>query len=211
MTMLRTYCAALMMAGLMSGCLTPKSIEPTRFYTVTPEPFAAGAPASSHTLGLRPLIAARPYKLEVAYRAETNRLAYFPRSEWAELPGTLVSRALADAITQSNLFSDAGDAATMARPELIFTGELRRFEADFTTTPPHFVATISASIRNAADGGAVWRGEAESRIPLAITGPEGATDGALTEIARAASEAITALSADICTGIRGTLEASEKS
>ena len=205
---LRIVWAIALPAALLSGCLTPNSVEPTRYYTVDAAPQSPGEAATELSLGMRALVAARPYKLEIAYRAEANRLAYFPRSEWAELPGTLVSRSLMDAIAASKIFSDAGDAATMARPDFIFTGELRRFEADYTGDTPKFVVTISGSIRATGEGKNLWMDEVEARVPLENASPYGASDASLADIARAASEAVALVSSELCSRIREALDSS---
>jgi len=208
MTRFLKFAGALPLAAtLLAGCLTPQNIQATRYYTVATTPALPGAPLTDQSLGMRPLLAARPYKLEVAYRAEANRLAYLPRSEWAELPGTLVSRAVMDAIAHSRIFGDAGDAATMARPDLMFTGELRRFEADYSGHDPEFVVAVSGIIRTTAGGAAVWNGDIAVRVPLQAPNSGAATDANMTDIARAASEAVTQLSAEICESIRAALAA----
>jgi ABC-type uncharacterized transport system auxiliary subunit len=200
--MLRTGSAFLILTILLAGCLTPAAIEPTRYYTVSPAPVEPGDAASSKSLGIRPLIAAKPYKLEIAYRAETNRLAYFPQAEWAELPATMVIRAIADSIARNRLFADVGEATAMARPDFVFTGELRRFEADYTGDTPEFVLAISASIRATGSGEGLWQEQIEVRVPLNDTEEEGITSDTLTDIARAASEAVGQLALEVCTRLR---------
>ncbi|MCF6284621.1 MAG: ABC-type transport auxiliary lipoprotein family protein [Candidatus Hydrogenedentes bacterium] len=200
--MLRTGSGFLILATLLAGCLTPAAIEPTRYYTLSPTPVETGDVASSKSLGIRPLIAAKPYKLEIAYRAETNRLAYFPQSEWAELPATMVIRAIADSIACNRLFADVGEATAMARPDFVFTGELRRFEADYAGDTPEFVLSISASIRATGSGEGLWQDLIEVRVPLSGTAAEEITDDTLTDIARAASEAVSQLALEVCTRIR---------
>lgn len=204
--MIRNMLAASMLAMLAASCLTPKTIKPTQYYTVTPDTVESGDVKSPLTLGIRPLIAARPYKLEVAYRADPNRLAYLRNAEWAELPGTVVSRALADAITRSNFFQDAGDANDMTRPDAYFTGELRRFEADFARDDPQFVITIVASIRMAGEGNAIWHEHIDVEIPLDVGSDSISNDEAATGIARAASDAISQLSIRLCASIESALE-----
>lgn len=206
MTMRRFLCSSVALAALLSGCLTPKAVEPTRFYTVSPVPLSEGEVLHSGTLGIRPLLAARPYKLEIAYRAETNRLAYFPKSEWAELPGTMVSRTLADGMARARLFSDTGDATMMARPDYMFTGELRRFEADYSGDSPAFVVEASLSIRAALSGEALWQDVVEVRVPIGPRDALGTPNDTLTEIAQAASEAVTQLTEAVVGNIRERLK-----
>lgn len=210
MTMVRLVCSCVTVGMILSGCLTPKTVESTRFYTVSPAPLPAGELVNPGALGIRPLLAARPYKLEIAYRAETNRLAYFPKSEWAELPGTMVSRALADAIARSHVFEDTGDATTMSRPDYMFTGELRRFEADYSGDSPAFVVEASLSIRAALTGEGLWRDVVEVRIPIGPRDALGTNNATLTEIAKAASESITELAEQVVMDIRNDLKTKMK-
>ncbi len=207
MTMVRLICGCVAVGTLLSGCLTPKTVEPTRFYTLSPAALHSGEPTYPGALGIRPLLAARPYKLEIAYRAETNRLAYFPKSEWAELPGTMVSRALSDGITRNHLFEDTGDAATMSRPDYLFTGELRRFEADYSGASPAFVVEASFSIRAALSGEGLWRKVVDVRIPISPRDVTSANNDTLSEIAQAASEAVTKLTELVAADIREQLKA----
>tara|TARA_R110001592_G_scaffold11954_5_gene58202 strand:- start:2733 stop:3371 length:639 start_codon:yes stop_codon:yes gene_type:complete len=201
-------CLLVLGTSTLSGCLTPKAIQATRYYTVSHTSVTPGETISQASLGLRPFVAARPYKLEMAYRAATNRLGYYSRSEWAELPGTVVSRAVFDNIVKGNLYQDAGEATAMAHPDFIFTGELRRFETDYTGDSPEFVVAVSASIRSTLDGARAWQDQIEVRTPLNVTTYANPTDDTLLEIARAASEAVSALSQELTKRVRVTLSAS---
>jgi ABC-type uncharacterized transport system auxiliary subunit len=188
--------------ALLPGCLTPGTIEPTRYYTLSPTTVPGDETGVDQTLGIRPLIGAKPYKLEMAYRAEKNRLAYFVDAEWAELPATLVSRALSDSIIESRLFSDAGDAADMARPDFVLSGELRRFEADYTGEAPLFIATIAVSVRETGTGERRWHDLIEARVPLKAGRLNDAGETDYSDIARGASLAVSQLSAAVCEALR---------
>lgn len=185
----------------LAGCLSTPSVVPTRYYTLHIEaPLEAGL-STGKSLGIRPLTSARPYKLEIAYKAESHRLAYFSRAEWADTPATAVNRALTDAIRSLEVFSDVGDAADMVRPDYILTGELRRFEADYTTESPHAVVELSLAIRDSMGQGAFWEGLLSAHTPL----PPGLPDGSpsnVDAIAAAMSAAVSTLIVDCCIQIR---------
>ena len=197
----RVVCALFLLA-LSGGCLTPSTIAPMRYYTVSPEPSLQKEQPHQKSLGMRPLIAARPYKLEIAYRSGPNQLAYIPNAEWAELPSTAAGRAISDGIVGSQIFTDAGDAMVMARPDFVLTGELRRFEADYTTSPPVFVVAVDGAIRSTPDGVALWQSQIEVQVPLESNLAERGSDSALTDLAQAASEAVSQLSEKVCEEIR---------
>lgn len=201
-----TALGAALSLTLLAGCLSSGPIEPTRYFTIAPEfPIEAGAPGGK-SLGIRPLVGARPYKLEIAYTKEPNRLAYYPRAAWAELPATMVNRALTDALLRTKAFSDVGDAANMNRPDYILTGELRRFEADFTGEQPVAVVALSADVRGTGNGENVWQGHFTIAVPLetsVVSGEEPlASDGAVTAVAQGLSKAVAELVTRISTELQ---------
>lgn len=200
------WMGAALVVTLLAGCLSAGPIVPTRYFTITPDvSIEAGTPGNK-TIGIRPLVGARPYKLEIAYTREPNRLAYFARAEWADLPATMVTRALADAITSTNAFVDVGDAANMTRPDYILTGELRRFEADFTAEEPEAVVELIAAVRNSNAGEQVWQGHITIAVPLAVPDAAGEnpnSDESLAAVAQSLSEAVAQLVTRISTELQG--------
>lgn len=189
---------------LLSGCLTTATIVPTRYFTLAPDVHVESLAPSGKSLGIRPLVGARPYKLEMAYAEEANRLAYFQRAEWAELPPLMVNRALTDALANLNRFSDVGDAANMARPDYILTGELRRFEADYTGGLPRAVVELTAVVRDLVADTALWQGHLTVEVPLeggAALSPNRNSDESLAAVAQGLSDAVSKLVGQICTEI----------
>ena len=180
---------------LLAGCLSTPTVTPTRYYTLNVAPHAETGTPTGKTLGIRPLASARPYKLEVAYKNDPNRLAYFPRAEWAETPATVVNRALMDNIRSLGMFDDVGDAADMARPDYILTGELRRFEADYTTAEARAVVEVAIAIRSTDSPGTLWEGLVTAETPLP---PSGESADNVDVIAQAMSDAVSALVAKVC-------------
>lgn len=181
-----------------AGCLSTPTIELIQYYTIDPALQPAALASTGKSLGIRPLVGARPYQLQVAYKEEPNRLAYFFRAEWAESPPTLVTRALSDALNDLGAFTDVGDAANMTRPDYVLTGELRRFEADYTAEPCA-VVEVSFAIRETSGTAAQWEGIVQATAPLS-GGPDSAD---LEEVAAALSDAVTQLVAEICQQIAG--------
>lgn len=187
----------------LAGCLSTPVVTPIRYYTVRPEISVAPAESSGTTLGIRPLASARPYKVEIAYTAEPNRLAYFPRAEWAETPAAVLDRALLQGIQQLGRFRDAGNAAVMARPDYMLTGELVRFEADFTGEAPEAVVEVHLVVREGGGVANTWEGQLLASVPLDGANPAPpVSDTALARLAQAMSEAVAAIVADACEGLR---------
>ena len=188
---------------LLAGCLSTPTITPARYYTLNIDARPEPAPPSDRTLGIRPLAGARPYKLDVAYKSGANRLEYFTHAEWAETPPAVVGRALTDGIRATGMFKDVGDAADMSRPDYILTGELRRFEADYTVSPPSAVVELSVAIRPTTLTGTFWEGLVRADSPIAGLEMEKNADA----IASAMAEAVSALILDVCARIRGSATA----
>ncbi|NIA13560.1 MAG: hypothetical protein GWP08_05720 [Nitrospiraceae bacterium] len=136
--------AAVAAALLVAGCATPAYV-PTVWYVLEPEPQVAPAQPTELTLGIRPIQAAKPYKQPVVYR-DGQELGMYPGIQWAELPGTVVTRALTEALLATGRFRDVGNAADMHAPDLILVGQLLRLDE-----------------RHAPDG---WTAECELRIEV---------------------------------------------
>ncbi len=191
----------------LSGCLTATTISPARYYTITPTSTVEAIASSGKSLGIRPLIGAKPYKLSVAYTAEDNRLAYYQNAEWADLPATMVNRALTDGLIKLEGFSEVDDAANIARPHFILTGELRRFEADYNREVPAAVVEIICIIRDTESGASLWQGYVTGETPL----PGGNnteslhSDASLADVAEAMSASVSSVVEQACKKIGAAL------
>lgn len=191
----------------LSGCLTASTISPTRYYTISPETPVEAVTSSGKSLGMRPLIGAKPYKLAVAYTAEDNRLAYFQNAEWADLPATMVNRALTDGLIKLEGFSEVDDAANIARPNFILTGELRRFEADYNREIPAAVVEIICIIRDTESGASLWQGyvTGETPLPTGAAGESLHSDASLAGVAEAMSASVASVVTQACKKIGAAL------
>ena len=98
---------------------------------------------------------AQPYRLPLVYQ-EGARLGVYPNEEWAEQPGDMVTRAVSDAIMATGRFQDVGNAADMARPDLILTGELRKFHEERSDTSLQAVISLHLELREARGTNAYW-------------------------------------------------------
>jgi len=196
----------------MAGCLTHK-VAPTRYFLVEP---ATAPPASAipsvirtdtdaaqpettstdmpspeplpFTLGVRPFMTAKPYTQPITYLGEDQELVFRDRLEWAEPPADVITRAVRDALAGMGRFQDVGDAADMARPDLILTGEVRRFLENRTVTPPMAEVAVHIEVREARGVRLVWSGLLRASGPV-----HEATPGAL---AAAMSDAVARIAED---------------
>ncbi len=189
------------------GCLTATTISPARYYTITPVTTVKPIASSGRSLGIRPLIGAKPYKLAVAYTAENNRIAYFQNAEWADLPATMVNRALTDGLIKLEGFSEVDDAANIARPNFILTGELRRFEADYNRETPAVIVEIICIIRDTESGASLWQGyvTGETPLPQVNDGESLHSDASLAEVAEAMSASVASVVTQTCEKIGAAL------
>ncbi len=191
----------------LSGCLTATTISSARYYTISPTSTVEAVASSGKSLGIRPLIGAKPYKLAMAYTAEDNRLAYYQNAEWADLPATMVNRALTDGLIKLEGFSEVDDAANIARPNFILTGELRRFEADYNRGTPAAVVEIICIIRDTESGASLWQGyvTGETPLPVGEGGESLHSDSSLAGVAEAMSASVASVVSQACKEIGAAL------
>ncbi len=182
--------------ALTTGCLTAPEIERTRLYALHPEISVQTFDPVDLTLGVRPLLAARPYALPMAFLNEEGQLGYRPRDDWAEPPANTVTRAIMDALIATNRFEDVGNAADMARPDLLLTGELRMFHENRAHTPATAEIEVRLELRPAREPGALWA--QTLRHTEALQGDSApalvqAMNTALAHLAQQAAQAIAAV------------------
>jgi ABC-type uncharacterized transport system auxiliary subunit len=190
---MRAFLVAGLMAVVLAGCLTSGEVTPTRRYTVEPIIEIAQMEALSKTVGIRPLEGARPYREAMVYLGDGEELGQRVKEEWAERPQEVLTRAITDALAAAGRFADVGDAANMARPDYILTGEVRQFREDRTTTPWSGEIEVSLALREAIGVEQVWSATLRVTIPM--------EDETATSAARALSEAVAKIAIDAAQGI----------
>jgi ABC-type uncharacterized transport system auxiliary subunit len=151
---------------LLAGCLTAPEIVPVRLFEVVPVMVISPSQGSGLTLGVRPIVVARPYKSAMAYRSPSLEIGYRINEEWAENPGDIVTRAVSDAMVALKRFRDAGNAADMARPDLLMTGELRKFVENRETSPGTAEIEVRLELREARGNGALWATTLSAKAPM---------------------------------------------
>jgi len=176
----------LTLAVALSGCaLLKPSGPPVGRYVITAQPRPEALPPTPLTLGLRPLSSARPYHTSMMFLDDAGRLTPYETAEWAELPEAVLTRALTDALDATHRFEDVGNAADMARPDIILTGDIRSYHEDRSVSPAEAVVELHVAARIAQTKALVWSGMAVARVPLASSGAESlraAMETAVTQV-----------------------------
>jgi ABC-type uncharacterized transport system auxiliary subunit len=160
----------------LNGCLSAPVIQKTLYYSLTPEVEVVQKPALDYTLGIRPIPNTRVYGLPMAYLDHDVQISYRIREEWAELPTIVVTRVVQDAIAATGRFKDTGNAADMARPDLLMTGELRAFHEKRTDEGRSVELILHFQLRPSTAKGLLWSDTLTESEPVAS---ESALDVAL--------------------------------
>lgn len=154
-------------AVILGGCLTPVKSVPAKRYDVVTDIEVEKAKPTEHTLGVRKLEAARPYRQRIVYREDGYVLGEYAYAEWAELPADVVTFALIEAITATEKFNDVGNASNMNAPSFLLTGQLKKFDEVRTTDPWTAVCEVRLVLRPTFGTGEIWSGLITSTVPLA--------------------------------------------
>jgi ABC-type uncharacterized transport system auxiliary subunit len=188
--MYRISIVALLVAA--AGCTTP-TYDPVTSFAVEPKIEVPQATPTADVLGIRPLDYGRPYRQPIAYRDKGLILGTFDTYEWAELPRDIVTRALVDAIGASKKFQDVGLAALMPKPNLLLTGQLRKFDLDKTADPWKAQVEVSLSLRPAFEPTVVWSDTLTASTPLATNDVAALPEAMSQAVADIATQAATAI------------------
>lgn len=180
------------MTCVLPGCLSPGEVTPINRYVLEPALEATPlpeAPRATNTLGLRPLTVARPYGSRMAYREAGLSMGYYTNAQWAETPGPVLTRALEDGLRLQGAFSDVGNAADMARPDLILTGDIRKFYEDRGGDQPTAVLEAEVEVRRAQGVEALFTRIYAVSVPLEGDGPQALAAAMNQAVARFATDA----------------------
>ncbi|HRI89496.1 MAG TPA: ABC-type transport auxiliary lipoprotein family protein [Candidatus Hydrogenedentes bacterium] len=193
--MTRRLTIAAMMTVLCAGCVGLNKVTPPLRYVIEPKPAIAAVEKSEFSIAVRTLEAARPYKQNVVYR-EGEELGTYSTVEWSELPSDATTRAIVDALDASGRFKDVGSALDLASPDLILTGQLRRFDLVRDAEPWTAVCEIRLELRKSQGREPVW-----SRTLTAVEPLEAPNNAALpramnTALGRLIQEAVAAIVAN---------------
>jgi len=157
--------AILIVTLIAAGCLTPRFTPPTKYF-LQPGVNVTAAQTLDKTLGIRPIVAARPYKQKIVYRDAGFVLGEYSAAEWAELPADVLTRVLTDAIVATHHYKDVGNAADLSAPDLILTGELRKFDIVRAAEPWKAECEVRLELRDAQQPQAIWADTLTESEPL---------------------------------------------
>lgn len=141
------FLAAFAAAVLVAGCLSAVPYTPVSRYSISPDIDPQPREQEAGVIAVRQLEAAQPYTDSMVFRPDEFTVSYRAAEEWAESPRDSVTRAVIDALGQTNFFSDVGTTSDVPLPEYILTGQLRRFDEMRTTTPPEALCEIRIDVR----------------------------------------------------------------
>lgn len=170
------YASVLRAASLLAvlsatACLTGGTYVPRTYYAIEPFIDVPTAEPVDRVVAIRPLSAARPYKLGIVFR-DNLRVGYLDDVEWAESPKDVMTRALLDAILATGRFQDVGDTFHVKAPDLILTGELLKFDQVRAQDGWTAECRVRLELRRAFTGEALWSDTLESVEALDDHGPE---------------------------------------
>jgi ABC-type uncharacterized transport system auxiliary subunit len=150
---------------LLAGCATTQYTPTTRYRLDPVVDIKAGTPGEG-SLGIRALIAARPYKQAIVSQDAGYVLSYSSHEEWSELPSATITRTLTDALAATKRFKDVGDAVNLAAPDYILTGELRKFDLDRAESAWSAVCEVRLELRKGMTREPVWAETLTASEPL---------------------------------------------
>jgi len=183
-------CTAILLALLSAGCVTGGQ-PPVVRYALDPDTTATQVTATDRAMAIRTIDAARPYRQKIAFLAEGAVLGQYEHAEWAELPEDLVTRALSDALVATNRFADVGRSVDVLRPDLMLTGELRKFHENRTSTPRTAQFEVRLELREGVARELVWSATLSAEVPLEkddVSALPAAMSEAVSQVVREAAE-----------------------
>ncbi len=176
----------------LAGCFGAKTIVPTQYYILDPPLDITARQHAGPSVGVRPLLSALPIERRMAFREEGSKVGY-RETEWADRPVDALTRALLDGLAAGGAFADTGLASDMSRPELILSGELRRFYENRTVAPPTAEIEARLELRKARDNGAVWAQTLHVEKPVADDSPAALTEAMNQAMGELISSAVNAM------------------
>lgn len=188
--MTRQTIAVAALATICVGCIGITKAAPPLRYAIEPAPQIAPVESSGKSLALRPLEPARPYKQNVVYR-QGPELGAYSTLEWAELPSDAATRALADALAASHRFTDVAKAVDVSTPDLILTGQLRKFDLVKDAEPWRAECEIRLELRQGAGRALVWAKTLNASEPLTTSSSSALPKAMNSALSRIIQDAVT--------------------
>jgi len=104
--------------------------------------------------------------VSLVFRETDHQIGCYPNVEWAEMPRDTVTRALSDALIAMGRFKDIGNAADLRAPDLLLTGQLRKFDEVRTSDPWVAECEVRIEVREGIERRLVWAATLSVREPL---------------------------------------------
>ncbi|MDP7639046.1 MAG: ABC-type transport auxiliary lipoprotein family protein [Candidatus Hydrogenedentes bacterium] len=180
------------LAVVLAGCLGT-TYTPTRYYTLNPDPDPAGHERTGISLGIYKLGYARMYKQPMVYTEPGRALGYDEFHQWAEMPRDTITRAVLDAVASGGGFADVAYAFELSRPDLVLTGEVRKFDQVRDAPEWRALCEVRFELRERFGDGVLWGETLSAESALPSNDPSGfaaAMSLAVTELAERAAERI---------------------
>lgn len=189
--MWRVLTASLSLAAtfVLTGCLTPSGGAPPDQFLLRPAPLVQQADTVGLNLGLRPVEAARPFQLAMAYSEPDGRLNYYQSASWADYPAKILTRSLQEALDQSGRFGDVGMAAEMTRPDLILVGYLSLCHENRASGAAEL--EVRFELRRALRTELLWASTLKETEPMAGQGPAALASALQSAMSRLVQKAAT--------------------
>lgn len=189
--MWRILTASLSLAAtfVLAGCLTPSGSAPPDQFLLRPAPLVEKADTVGLNLGLRPVEAARPFQLAMAYSEPDGRLNYYQSASWADYPAKILTRSLQEALDQSGRFGDVGMAAEMTRPDLILVGYLSLCHENRASNTAEL--EVRFELRRALRTELLWASTLKESEPLTGQGPAALASALQSAMSRLVQQAAT--------------------
>jgi cholesterol transport system auxiliary component len=191
--------SALVLGGC-SGVFESDLAAPQAYVLRLPPATVAGPPATERSvLVQRPEAGPGLDSERIALLRSENRFDFYAASRWAAPAPILVEGLMIDAMRASGTFSVVLDDSAPFSPHYNLRCALRRFEADYTKSgaAPTIFVSLDCTLGRHRDRGLIAsftaQGSAvaaEDRLNSVVGAFESATASAMTELARAATEAV---------------------
>lgn len=179
----------LILCGLLAGCLGARSFTPVRYYSL--EPLTGTIPQAVHRwkirLGIQPFTAATRYRERMLYRASEVEVNFYEYDRWVEPPEEMVTRLIAAALRDADLFQQVQEVANLQLPAWVLSAELLRFDEVRGAPTWRAECWLRLALRRAQDERLLWSNTLRAAVPLGDKSAAGfavAMSGAVQQIAQ---------------------------
>ena len=179
---------------VLASCATGTYV-PTRYFAIEVNVATEVASStSSATLGVRPLSSATLYRQQIVRSRTPYVFEQDPKAQWEELPATILTKAITQALRATGHFADVADAAVMRAPTYLLTGQLIDFYERFDNGTRSAEAAIEIEVRQRDEGRTVLAKRYRASVAIPIAADPTAVAPAMSD---AATQLVTQIAADV--------------